>query len=152
DPIAGEPVTFHVGTQSAIAITDANGVAQASVQLTVPPGDYIPSAALTTTDGLTPSSADSAQTLTVTKQPTLVMLEPTVGTLPTGDTSFTARVCATSASTCGDNDPPVSQRTVVFVLTGPAPGGTFRTSAALTDGSGQVRFDAFGLPAGAYTL
>jgi YVTN family beta-propeller protein len=151
-PIGGEPVTFAVGTQSVTAITGGDGVAEAMLPLTVAPGAYSLSAAAVPTDGVLPSSAVATQSLTVTEQPTLLTLAPTGGTLPIGQTSYTATLCAlggdASATACGPSDAPVADRTVVFKLGGPVS----RTEALTTDASGQVQFNAYGLPAGAYTL
>jgi hypothetical protein len=146
-PIAGQPVTFSVGTQTATGVTDGNGQAQAALVLNVPPGQYTASASFYQPN-FGASAANASQPLTVTGQATLLSLAPTPGPLATGATSVTATLCATSASTCGTTDPPVSSRSVVFVLAGPVNS----TTAALTNGAGQARFDAFGLPVGQYTL
>jgi hypothetical protein len=157
DPISGEPITFTVGTQQVTAVTGDDGMAHATLALDVAPGQYTVGAALTSPDGWSPSSATGTQPITVSQQPTLMTLAATPSP-PTGDSSFTAALCAptTAAETaCGDSDAPVGARTVVFVLTttsGPNAGKVLRTAALLTNASGQVRFDAYELPPAAYSL
>ena len=94
------PVTFTIGNQSAQAVTDSSGLAETTVPLRLPPGTYSVSAAVTSTDGLIPSSAAAAEPITVTKEPTLLTLAPTGGTQPPGLTCFTATLWKACTS-CG---------------------------------------------------
>ena len=148
-PIGDLPVTFAIGNQSATAVTDSNGVAEANIPLQVPPGTYAVSAAVSPAGGLVPSSAEAAQPIAVSEAPTLLTLAPTGGSGVEGLTSYTATLCAAEgAATCGPEDAPVADRTIVFVLSGPVA----RTVARATNAAGQAQFNAYGLPAGSYRL
>ena len=147
DPLGSVPVVFTIGGQSVQATTDDNGHAQATIDLDLPPGSY-PLGVAVNDPSFSQSSVTTPNAVTVTKQATLLTLAPTGGTLATGQTSYTATLCATDGSACDDTSPPVAGRTVVFTLSGPVT----RTVALQTTVSGQARFDQYGLPPGDYTV
>ena len=145
-PIVGATVTFALGSATVSAVTDSNGVATASLPVVDPVGGYTLTASFSGSDTYYPATDQVTPFIAVTPQPTalvLTMLSPTNG----AETSFTAQVCASSTG-CSASDPQLTQRTVVFELAGPAT----RTVSAITDGTGEVQFNEFGLPAGSYTL
>ena len=146
-PVTDEPIVFTIGSQSAIATTDGNGHVTATISLDLPPGTY-PLGAAVDDPSYYNSTSTIADAITVTRQPSLISLAPTSGSLPTGDTSYTATLCATGGTTCDSTTAPISDRTVVFELSGPVT----RTVAEQTTAYGQARFDAYGLPPGSYTL
>ena len=148
EPLQDAGVTFTVGSQTATGFSDYNGDVTASLKLDLPIGSYPVTATLTGDGGYFGDPAIAPDTVDVTKQPTLLTIAPTGGSLPTGDTSYTATLCATTHETCGDDDPPLANRSVVFKLSG----ATAQTTAVMTNSSGQARFDAYGLTPGDYTL
>ena len=139
-PLAGKLVTFAVGSQTAIDMTDATGRAQASLPLIVLPGAYVLRATFGGTDGHRPSSDESG--LTVTKQPTTLALAPSNAVAAPG---FAGGITATLRA----GGEPVPERTIAFIITGP---GGPAAATAITDFLGQALLPAVRLPAGTYTV
>ncbi len=145
--VEGVPVTFTVGGATATGLTGSSGFAIVPITLQRP-GTYALTVSARTPQGYSASADPIPNAITVTKQPTLTLLQATGGSLPTGATSYTAQVCATTDVVCNDYDAPVANRTVIFRLTGPIT----QTRAVTTNASGQARFDVYGLPPGSYSL
>jgi hypothetical protein len=141
------PVTFKVGDASTTVVTHSGGFAFGSIVMQRP-GTYDLTTSVSSPDGNITTGEPVPHAITVIKQPTLLLLNETPGSVPTDDTSYTAQVCGTTDVVCNDYDGPVAGRTVVFKLSGPID----KTVATITNGSGQARFDAYGLPAGSYSL
>jgi hypothetical protein len=139
-PLAGKVVMFAVGAQTVIDTTDANGRAQASLPLLVRPGVYVLRATFGGTNTEQPSSDESS--LTVTKQPTTLVLTPSSAV---GDTGFAGGITATLRA----GGEPVPERTIAFILKGP--GGT-AAATAITNFFGEALLPAVQLPSGTYTV
>ena len=139
-PLAGKLVTFAVGSQTAIDMTDANGRAQASLSLIVQPGAYVLRTTFGGTNSDQPASDESA--LTVTKQPTTLVLAPSNAVAAPG---FAGGITATLRA----GGKPVPERTIAFIITGP---GGPAAATAITDFLGQALLPAVQLPAGTYSV
>ncbi len=139
-PVAGQPVTFAVGSQTVVDTTNASGHAQATMPLVVRPGGYTLRASFGGSLADEPSSDESP--LSVTKQPTSLALSPSNAVAAPGAVgSITATLQA--------GGEPLSERTVAFILTGP--GGPASTTA-ITDFLGRASLPKVALPAGTYTV
>ena len=141
-PLEGQLVTFGVGPVVRQALTNANGVASASLPLLAPPGSYSARATFAGTDQLIASFATGQ--LTITPQPTTLSLEPGAITgRPSGSFEATATLEDVSGVELGE-------KTIVFVVAqGAVP---IHASAAITDYAGRASFAGGPFPAGEYTL
>ena len=129
--IVGQPVTFSIGGAQAVGVTNASGVANATVPLTSVPGGYLLSAGFAGDATLLPSG--DSHPFTITKLGTTLTLSGPAS-VPTGTPSGV--VATLNAGTA-----PIAFKTVWFVLTGP----TTITTTVLTDLAGKA---ALGTPAG----
>jgi hypothetical protein len=124
------------------ALTNANGVASASLPLLAPPGSYAARATFAGTDQLIASFA-TAQ-LTITPQPTTLSLEPgAIAGRPSDRVGATATLEDVSGVELGE-------KTIVFVVAQDAV--PIHASAVITDYAGRATFAGGPFPAGEYTL
>ncbi len=136
-PVPGKSVYFSVGTAGVGAITDSNGRASATMQLTAPPGRY-PVIAAFAGDGSLSGSTATAGSVTISKRPTSL----TLARAPDG--SFTATLK-------DKTNTPLSLQTVTLVQQDSS-GTVASATSATTGGDGTARFVLALAPAAGSTL
>ncbi|MCB8926393.1 MAG: CSLREA domain-containing protein [Ardenticatenaceae bacterium] len=140
-PLANQYLSFRLGPQTRTVLTDESGVATTDLALLGLPG----STELAVTfggDATYQASFDTAP-FTVTKQATMLTLEPASATIELGEA---APFVATLMDVAGR---PFGQKTVFFIIRGG--NGTY-AEAAITDFAGRASLTALPLPAGTYTV
>ncbi|HEY4666885.1 MAG TPA: tandem-95 repeat protein [Anaerolineales bacterium] len=142
-PVAGEVVTFFLGSIGRVAATDGAGRAEVTLPILALPGTNELSAFYPGTPGLAPSSASSP--FQVFKRDTQLVLAPNPAT---GFASEAALLRAT-LSEANPNGRTLPEETVIFVVAGP--GGTF-ANAVITDYLGVASLGKIPLPPGNYTV
>jgi hypothetical protein len=138
-PLAGESVTFGIGSQRRQAVTGGDGIAAVDLPILGLPGNEQMQAAFAGDETYT--SAWTSSAFTIDKLGTSLLLQP-VSLQPGGDETLMA-VLKDAAGR------PLGQKTVFFVVQGN--GSSFSTST-ITDYAGQGFLDAAPLPGGSYTV
>jgi hypothetical protein len=141
-PVAGQTITFTIGTQSCTGVTNATGVAQCTLVLNQVPGPYTVTASFAGA-GLFQASSASAP-FTITREETTLTY--------TGDTVIANNTTAhLSAVLLEDGVVPIAGRTVVFTL---GTGATAQTCNGITDAAGVAACTIFPVnqPFGAGTV
>jgi hypothetical protein len=141
-PVAGQTITFTIGTQSCTGVTNAAGVAQCTLVLNQVPGPYTVTASFAGA-GLFQASSASAP-FTITREETTLTY--------TGDTVIANNTTAhLSAVLLEDGVVPIAGRTVVFTL---GTGATAQTCNGITDAAGVAACTIFPVnqPFGAGTV
>jgi hypothetical protein len=124
--VAGQTITFTIGTQSCMGVTDGAGAASCSLTLSQIPGPYTVNANFAAA-GLYQASAASAA-FTITKEETTLSY--------TGDTIIANNTTAhLSGVLLEDGSVPIAGRNVVFTL---GTGGTVQTCTGTTDATGTA--------------
>ena len=140
-PLPGQSVEFGLAAQTMRATTDAAGEAAVTFLLMGKPGAYPLQAIFAGAGAFAPTTATSPFVLT--KQATTLALNPTNLTVRSGDAWALVATLRDAALRA------ISERTVIFVLTGSS--GAFR-QAVSTNYAGQARLDALPLPPGEYQV
>jgi hypothetical protein len=129
--VAGQTITFTIGTQSCTGITDATGAASCDLTLNQVPGPYTVTATFAGAGLFQPSSASTA--FTITREETTLNY--------TGDTVIANNTTAhLSGVLLEDGTVPIAGRIVVFTL---GTGGTAQTCNGTTDASGVAACTIF---------
>ena len=139
-PGRDQPLVFSLGGATRTVLTDVNGRASATFQLTSAPG----SSALSVSylgDGSN-NGASVTRAFPITKLGTVVQIS---GSLKS-NIGMDSGIVATLKDA---NNIPLGQRTLFFVVSGP---GGARTTTAITDYLGRASLGAIPLPVGSYTL
>jgi hypothetical protein len=156
EPVPGQPVRLSIGDVSGTAWTDADGVAEAELELKLPPGTY-PVAA--TFDGSAITEGDARIYLFPARKrgpavtvdaSTRLLLTREQSDLAPGESRFLARLCGGLGSGCSGEDIGLPDRLITFTLEGPD--GFKRALGARTDANGVARVSQFGLAPGPYDL
>jgi CSLREA domain-containing protein len=141
DPLANQFVTFRVGAQQRTVLTDAWGVASVELALLGLPGDG--ELAVTFGGDLVYQASFDTAPFTITKQVTILTLEPETATIEVGQASpFVATL--TDAE-----ERPFGEKTVFFIISGD--NGSY-AQAAITDFAGRAPLADIPLPVGEYTV
>jgi parallel beta-helix repeat protein len=137
--LAGQRLLFSIGSQRREAVTDASGVATATLSLHGLPGNYELQVAF---DGNTSAASTSSHTpFSILKQHTTLALE-SVPNAGCDDFRVTLRDAAGHA---------LGQRRVVFVITDALP-QVIHVAAELTDYAGRAELAPVPLPAGTFNV
>ncbi len=129
--VAGETITFTIGTQSCTGVTDAAGAASCDLTLNQIPGSYTVTATFAG-DGLFQASSASTP-FTITREETTLTY--------TGDTIIANNTTAhLSGVLLEDGTVPIVGRTVVFTL---GTDGTAQSCSAVTDAAGVAACTIF---------
>jgi len=149
-PLAGKQVRIGIGSSLLPAITDTGGQASVTLLAALTPGSYPVTASFAGDGANAPSSATA--NVSVTAQPTTLVLSGTLGTQALGGT-------LSVVATLNAGTPPaaLSQRSVfvIFTRTGPTGAGVTSVFAGRTDPLGRVVVPAStlgSLPAGTYSV
>jgi hypothetical protein len=141
--LAGQTVSFGIGTEIRKAVTDATGLAKASLQLLQTPHDDTLRVVFGETTNFL--GTDISAPFSITKQGTQLSISPTATTVTSGTaTPFVATLSDASA-----DHRVLREQSVFFVLTG---GGQAYATTAITDFAGRAPLPNVPLPAGTYTL
>ncbi len=140
-PLAGQTVSFSLGSQRRQATTDSTGLALVTLPLVQVAGQYDLSASFAETTDFVGSSVQS--TFSIKKQPTLLTFASAMFTVG-GQYSDGMPVVATLSDGMGRN---LQDQTVVFVVTG---GGHSYATAVKTDFAGRAMLGQVPLPPGTY--
>jgi hypothetical protein len=136
--VAGETITFTLGSQSCSATTTASGVATCSIVLTQSPGSYTVTAAF---------AGDASDRAASTSAAFTINLEQSAVVYTGATTSDFHDAFTASATLTEDGVTPLSGRTVTFTLNGT------ETCSATTDAGGNASCSLTpGEAAGTYTL
>jgi hypothetical protein len=132
-PLAGKLVRIGIGASLLPAITDTSGQASVTLLAALTPGSYPVTASFAGDGAYAPSGA--AATVSLTAQPTTLILSGTLGTQALGGT-------LSVVATLNAGTPPaaLAQRAVfvIFTSTGPANPGVTSVFAGRTDPLGRV--------------
>ncbi len=138
--LADRIVVFTLGGLEARALTDSTGLAQLTFNLLQPPGPQ--TLRVVYAGGADFGADDDEATVEVGKAPTRLDLNPTAAVVAPGAASTVEAVLS-----AGDN--PLSEQTVIFIVSGPA-GDRVRT--AITDFTGHADLGSLDLPPGDYEV
>ena len=134
---------FDIGGSRAFGVTNATGLAQATITPTVPPGTTALQVSLPGSSTFVTST--SAVPLTVARRATALSVAPQPA--PTASDETTGLV-ATLAFT-GADAPGIGGKSVTFAITG---NGVSTVRTAITDIWGAAELGPLGLPAGTYDV
>jgi hypothetical protein len=139
--LAGLPITFNLGGQGRLAVTDGNGRASANFFLLAQPGDYSLGASYAGNDTYT--RADTSGNFEITPGASQVKLEPKTQAVGPGvSTQYSATVSSAGL--------PLVGKSVALTLEA---GGVIQfTNVAVTDFAGRAVWDVPGQSAGEYAL
>ncbi len=140
-PIQSQPVTFSIGPQRRRALTRADGSATVELPLFGEPGAGEVRVTFTGNRRLAPASASAA--FEIRRAGTRITLDPVSAE------GFRGQGGLVVAKLADDTGRPLRERTVIFVLTGPA-GST--SQAVITDYLGRAPLEPLQLPPGTYDL
>ena len=140
-PLAGQPVAFVLGSQSRVALTDDQGVAQVSLSIFGLSGENEVRASFAGAGDFQASFAEAP--FTIHRQFTQISVEPE---MPVG---LPQEVQILTATLTDINDRRLGEETLFFVIGGS--GGTY-AEAIITDYAGRTRLGNIPLPPGNYSL
>jgi hypothetical protein len=133
-PVAGSPVGFRIGGSRVTGLTDEDGIAQATLRLSVRPSSLTLQADFAGDSDYAPSVV--AKSFTITRQATQITFDPLPG-MASGESVVVTLLDAQGA--------PMRERTVFFVVDY---GGLQVGNAAITDFAGRADLSELSLPAG----
>ncbi len=153
-PLSGQVVIFGLGAQSDLGITDGNGRATVTLPLLGLPDTYEVRASFPGTAANAAASAPNTFQFEITKQDSILCLEPDAASNDdqcdsqpiSGRAGDNRLVVATLTDALGQR---LFEKTVVFVVSGS--GGTYRASI-ITDYAGRAALGNIPLPPGDYTI
>jgi hypothetical protein len=134
-------ITFALGGQQRVALTNGDGRASATLQLISLPDNYEAKASFA--GDVDFNSATDSHDVTVTKQNTTLVLNPAT---VEGSPSALSLMVATLTDVTGK---PLREKTVFFILTG---GPESASLPVITDFAGRARLGKLDLPAGTYQV
>jgi hypothetical protein len=129
--VAGQPITFAIGTQNCSGTTDATGAASCDLTLNQIPGSYTVTATFAGSGLFEPSNTSAP--FTITREETTLSY--------TGDTIIANNTSAhLSGVLLEDGTVPIAGRTVLFTL---GTGGTAQTCSGATNAAGLAECTIF---------
>ncbi len=137
-PLVGKLIQFQLGPVSESALTDASGIAAATLVLGTRPDAYTLEANFA--GEVAYKNGTDSRPFTVTKLPTQLTFD---------STAFVAGTAQIVVSLHANDGTPLKERTVLFVLDN---GSTKTALAEITDGAGRVRLAIAGIMPGAYQV
>jgi hypothetical protein len=144
-PVANLPVSFNLGQQGMISLTNNSGQASFTLTLLGIPGQYVASVGFNGTSNYGGSSATFG--FTVPKQNTKLTLSPDIADVRPGSNTG---IVATLMDTATPISHPLNEQTIIFGIQPPS--GSAYYIAAITNMSGQAQLGLAPLNTGNYQV
>ena len=141
-PLANLPLVFGVGPQNRLAVTDANGRAQASIPMMGLPGHYLVTVAFDGNDTYAAAAVTDESFFDILRQTAVLTLDPPVAQ---GTPGATGLITATLVDAAGRR---LVEQTVFFEVRG----NQNLTQPVITNMVGQATLGATELAPGTYTV